>query len=463
MILKRAARRSAILRAFALRPPLMPTPATGPRRAALAFIFVTVLIDILSFGLIIPVLPHLIEQFLHGNIAAAARWYTGFSAVFMVMQFIFTPVQGTLSDRFGRRPVILFSNLGLGLDFTMMALAQSLPLLFVGRVISGITAASFSTANAYIADVTPPEKRAQAFGMVGMAFGLGFIIAPFIGGHLGAIDVRLPFWAAVAMALTNFIYGFFVLPESLPPEKRTLRFDWNHANPVGTLVLLRRYPQVLGIVSVLFLMAFAQMVYPTTFVLYADYRFGWGPDMAGNTLALVGLLAAIVQGLLIKRIVGALRERRALLLGLACGALGFALYAWAPTGYWFWAMMPVAALSGVGMPAAQAMMTHAVDPREQGRLQGAVASVSSIAGIFGALVFPTLLAAVAESGRHDAIAGATFWLASIIVGCGGLLAWRVSGHLPAAVVAVSAPETIEPAVVSGADELRPQPLVEESR
>ena len=319
---------------------------------------------------------------------------------------------------------------GLGLDFTMMALAQSLPLLFVGRVISGITAASFSTANAYIADVTPPEKRAQAFGMVGMAFGLGFIIAPFIGGHLGAIDVHLPFWAAVAMALTNFVYGFFILPESLPAEKRTPRFDWNHANPVGALVLLRRYPQVLGIVAVLFLMALAQMVYPTTFVLYADYRFGWGPDMAGNTLALVGLLAAIVQGLLIKRIVGALGERRALLFGLTCGALGFALYACAPRGYWFWAMMPVAALSGVGMPAAQAMMTHAVDPREQGRLQGAVASLSSIAGILGALVFPTLLAAVAESGRHDAIAGATFWLASIIIGVAGLLAWRVVAHLP---------------------------------
>jgi len=441
----------------------MPTPATGPRRAALAFIFVTVLIDILSFGLIIPVLPHLIEQFLHGDIAAAARWYTGFSAVFMVMQFLFTPVQGTLSDRFGRRPVILLSNLGLGLDFTMMALAQSLPLLFVGRVISGVTAASFSTANAYIADVTPPEKRAQAFGMVGMAFGLGFIIAPFIGGHLGAIDVRLPFWAAVVLALTNFAYGFFVLPESLAPEKRTPRFDWSHANPVGALVLLRRYSQVLGIVAVLFLMALAQMVYPTTFVLYADYRFGWGPDMAGNTLALVGLLAAIVQGVLIKRIVAALGERRALLLGLGCGALGFALYALAPSGYWFWAAMPVAALSGVGMPAAQAMMTRSIDPREQGRLQGAVASLSSIAGIVGALLFPSILAAVAGSGRHDAVAGATFWLASITIACGGLLAWRTTSHLAAKADAATeaTAATMEPAVIPAADELRPQPALDD--
>ncbi|MGN6517828.1 MAG: TCR/Tet family MFS transporter [Dokdonella sp.] len=433
-----------------------PIAPAAPRRAALVFIFVTVLIDILSFGLIIPVLPHLIENFLHGDVAAAARWYTGFASVFMAMQFVFTPVQGALSDRYGRRPVILLSNLGLGLDFAMMALVDSLPLLFIGRVVSGITSASFSTANAYIADITPPQQRAQAFGMIGMAFGLGFIVAPFIGGHLGAIDVRLPFWAAVAMSLTNFCYGWFVLPESLPAGRRAARFDWSHANPLGSLALLRRYPQVLGIAGVLFLMAFAHMVYPTTFVLYADYRFGWGPDMAGNTLALVGLLAAIVQGVLIKRIVAALGERRTLLFGLACGAVGFALYALAPTGYWFWAMMPVAALWGVATPAAQALMTHAVDPREQGRLQGAVASLGSIAGIFGALVFPTILAAVAGAGRHDVVAGATFWLAALIVGSGGLLAWRVSARLPA-VTNAAPPTTIEPAIVSDADEIIVQP------
>ncbi len=437
----------------------MTTPApAGPRRAALAFIFVTVLVDILSFGLIIPVLPHLIENFLGGDIAAAAHWYTAFASVFMAMQFIFTPVQGTLSDRYGRRPVILLSNLGIGIDFAMMALVGSLPLLFIGRVISGITSASFSTANAYLADVTPPEKRAQAFGMIGMAFGLGFIIAPFIGGHLGAIDVRLPFWAAVGLSLTNFCYGYFVLPESLPPEKRTPRFDWSHANPIGSLMLLRRYPQVLGLAGVLFLMAFAHMVYPTTFVLYADYRFGWGPDMAGNTLALVGLLAAIVQGVLIKHIVGRLGERRALLFGLVFGTLGFALYALAPTGYWFWAMMPVAALWGVANPAAQAMLTHAVDPREQGRLQGAVASLSSIAGILGALAFPTILAAVADSGRRDIVAGATFWFAAGALGIGALLAWRVSAHLPVINANAPAAASIEPAVVSEADELRVQPL-----
>jgi MFS transporter, DHA1 family, tetracycline resistance protein len=427
------------------------------RRAALIFIFITVLIDILTFGLIIPVLPHLIENFLDGNVSSAAVWYGYFSTAFFAMQFIFTPVQGALSDWLGRRPVILLSNLGLGLDFLMMALVHSLPLLFIGRIISGITAASFSTANAYVADVTPPEKRAQAFGMIGMAFGLGFIVAPAIGGFLGAINVRLPFWVAVAMCLTNFTYGLFVLPESLPKEKRTATFDWAHANPLGSLRLLRRYPQVLGLIGVLFLFSLAHMVYPTTFVLYADYRFHWGPEMVGITLALVGLLSAIVQGGLIKKIVGALGERRALLFGLACGALGFALYAIAPTGYWFWAMMPVAALYGVVQPAAQAIMTHHVDPREQGRLQGAVASLSSVAGIIAPTIFTRLFAAVTEHHVEGPLAGATFWLASLMVAAGLILAWYSVAHLPKAVSVAepSAEMLVDAEVANGPIELQP--------
>jgi MFS transporter, DHA1 family, tetracycline resistance protein len=419
--------------------------ATTPvpvRRAALVFIFITVLIDILAFGLIIPVLPHLIENFLAGNVSNAAVWYGWFSTAFMAMQFFFTPVQGALSDRFGRRPVILLSNLGLGLDFLMMALVNTLPLLFIGRIVSGITAASFSTANAYVADVTPPEKRAASFGMLGMAFGIGFIIAPAIGGFLGEINLRLPFWAAVVMCLTNFVYGLFVLPESLPPEKRTPHFDWAHANPLGSLKLLRRYPQVLGLVGVLFLMALAHMVYPTTFVLYADYRFGWGPRMVGYTLALVGVLSAIVQGGLIKKIVGALGERHALLFGLGCGTLGFALYALAPTGYWFWAAMPVAALWGVAGPAAQAMMTHQVDPREQGRLQGAVASLSSVAGIIAPTLFTRTFAAVTRAHMHNAWVGVTFALAAAMVGAAWLLAWLATSRLPIASVAAAPAESI---------------------
>ncbi|HEY6894532.1 MAG TPA: TCR/Tet family MFS transporter [Rhodanobacteraceae bacterium] len=435
----------------------MNTPvASAPRRAALIFIFVTVLIDILSFGLIIPVLPHLIESFLGGDVSKAAVWYGWFATVFMAMQFVFTPVQGALSDRFGRRPVILLSNLGLGLDFLMMSLVNTLPLLFIGRVISGITAASFSTANAYVADVTPPEKRAQSFGMIGMAFGIGFVIAPAIGGFLGEIDTRLPFKAAVVLCLTNFVYGLFVLPESLPPERRTPRFDWAHANPLGALKLLRRYPQVLGLISVLFLLAFAHMVYPSTFVLYADYRFGWGPQMVGYTLAAVGVLAAIVQGGLIKKIVTALGERRTLLLGLGCGTLGFALYGLAPSGPWFWAAMPIAALWGIAQPAAQAIMTRQVDPTEQGRLQGAVASLSSVAGIFAPTVFTRAFAAVTGANLHDAWAGITFGIAALLVGSAWLIAWKASGG-GATRTEPLAPPTIVPEVVSDASALQVQP------
>lgn len=436
------------------------TTQPAPRRAALIFIFVTVLIDILSFGLIIPVLPHLIESFLGGDVSKAAIWYGWFATVFMAMQFFFTPVQGALSDRFGRRPVILLSNLGLGLDFLMMAMVNSLPLLFIGRIISGITAASFSTANAYVADVTPPEKRAASFGMIGMAFGIGFVIAPAVGGFLGEINQRAPFWVAVVLCLTNFVYGLFVLPESLPPEKRSPRFDWSHANPLGSLRLLQRYPQVLGLVGVLFLMALAHMVYPSTFVLYADYRFGWGPQMVGYTLAAVGVLAAIVQGGLIKKIVGWFGERRTLMLGLGCGTLGFALYGLAPSAGWFWAAMPIAALWGVAGPAAQAMMTHQVSPSEQGRLQGAVASLSSIAGIIAPTVFTRAFAAVTGAHLHNAWAGITFGIAAALVGAAWLIAWRTTAHLPATVHVATPPATIVPDVVSDADDLHVQPATD---
>lgn len=444
------------------------TPVPPPaRRAALVFIFITLLIDILSFGLIIPVLPHLIKGFVGGDVSTAAWWYLAFSVTFMAMQFVFTPVQGALSDRFGRRPVILASNLGLGLDFLMMALVNSLPLLFIGRVISGITAASFSASNAYVADVTPPEKRAQAYGVLGIAFGVGFVIAPVVGGFLGEIHPRLPFWAAVAMCLTNFCYGLIVLPESLTPDKRSAHFDWSHANPLGALKLLARYPQVLGLVGVVALYALAHMVYPTTFVLYADYRFGWGPRMVGITLGFVGILSAIVQGGLIKPIVSRLGERRALLFGLTCGTLGFMLYAVAPTGYWFWAMMPIATFWGVAQPAAQALMSHLVDPREQGRLQGAVTSVSSIAGILGAFLFPSTLALVTGSHDHGVWAGATFFVAAGVVGTSLLLASYVALHLPASVSAATAkasgPDITEELALTTGDLSAPMPEGESQR
>ncbi len=398
---------------------------TPVRRAALAFIFITVLLDILAFGLIIPVLPHLIKQFVGGDIAQATVWHGLFATAFMVMQFFFSPVQGALSDHFGRRPVILMSNLGLGVDFLIMALAGGLPLLFIGRVLSGITSASFSTANAYIADVTAPEQRAAAFGKLGMAFGLGFTLSPVFGAWLGEIDLRLPFYAAATLSLANFCYGLFVLPESLPPERRAA-FSWRRANPLASLKLLRGHPELFGLASVVFLMGLAHLVYPTTFVLYADYRFGWGLKMVGWTLLIVGVLSIVVQGGLVGKIVKRLGERNALLFGMGCGTLGFALYGLAPTGYWFWMAMPFAALWGVANPAAQAIMTRHVGAHEQGRLQGAIASLGSIAGIIAPTLFTHTFAAVAQAHIHTFWAGATFLLAAALVALGGIVAWRVT-------------------------------------
>ncbi len=401
--------------------------AGGPRRATVLFIFFTVLIDVMAFGLIIPGFPHLIQSFVDGDIARATVQHGLFMTAFMVMQFIFSPVQGALSDHFGRRPVILMSNLGLGLDFILMACANTLPLLFIGRLLSGVTSASFSTANAYIADVTPPEKRAASFGLMGMAFGLGFVISPAIGGLLADVHTRLPFWFAAGLCLVNFCYGLFVLPESLPPERRAA-FDFKRANPVGSLLLLKRYPQVFGLAFVLLLMQLAHIVYPSTFVLYADFRFGWGVKMVGYTLAIVGVLSAIVQGGLIKRLIKALGERGAVMLGVCAGTLGFTLYGLAPTGYWFWAAMPIAAFWGVTVPATQAIMTQQVDPKEQGRLQGAIGSLSSVAGIIGPSAFTHVLA-WSSKGDYGLPPGSTFFLAAALVGLGAVVAFYTTGHL----------------------------------
>ncbi|EFF47791.1 drug:H+ antiporter-1 family protein [Xanthomonas citri pv. aurantifolii str. ICPB 10535] len=280
----RYTRRFAQLRrAMSLSPDSAPVP--GRRRAALIFIFITVLIDVLSFGVIIPVLPDLVRHFTGGDYVVAAGWIGWFGFLFAAIQFVCSPLQGALSDRFGRRPVILLSCLGLGLDFILMAIAHSLPMLLLARVISGVCSASFSTANAYIADVTPPDKRAGAFGMLGAAFGIGFVAGPLIGGWLGSIGLRWPFWFAAGLALLNVLYGWFVLPELLPAQRRTARLDWSHANPLGALKLLRRYPQVFGLASVVFLANLAHYVYPSIFVLFAGYQYHWGPREVSWVLA----------------------------------------------------------------------------------------------------------------------------------------------------------------------------------
>jgi DHA1 family tetracycline resistance protein-like MFS transporter len=397
----------------------------GHGRAAFAFIFVTVLLDMLAFGMVIPVLPRLVVDFVGGDTARGAAVYGLFGTIFALMQFVFAPVQGALSDRFGRRPVILASNFGLGIDYLVMANAPSLRWLFVGRVISGITSASFSTAGAYIADVVPPEKRAARFGMLGMAFGIGFVLGPAVGGMLGSLQPRFPFWAAGALSLVNAMYGLFVLPESLPAERRG-RFEIKRANPLGALALLRSNPKLFGLATANFLNYVAHDVQPSVFVLYASYRYGWDERTVGLVLALVGISSAVVGGALVHPIVRRFGERRALLAGLFAGALGFAYYGLAPNGTAFASGIPVVAVWGIAFPAAQGLMTRYVDASEQGRLQGAITSLRGIAGLIAPGLF-TQTFALAIGRFHDYGApGAPYLLAGAMIAAAMALAWRVT-------------------------------------
>jgi MFS transporter, DHA1 family, tetracycline resistance protein len=403
---------------------------TPVRQAAVIFVFITVMLDMLAFGIIIPVFPHLVQHMTGGDISTAVRWTGIMGALFGLMQFVFSPVQGALSDRFGRRPVILASNLSLGLDFILMAVAQALPVLFIGRVISGIASASISTANAYIADVTPREKRAAAYGLLGGAFGIGFIIGPALGGFLGGWSVRAPFWVAAGLALTNFLYGYLVLPESLPKEKRSARFDVKNANPLGALRMLRRYPQVFALAVVFFLVALAQFSLNSTFVLYADYRYHWGPQEVGYTLALVGVCSAIVQAGLVRKAVPRFGERRVMLAGLLFGISGFLTLGFATNSVIFVLAIPLLALAGLGGPTTQAIITRQVDPHEQGRLQGAISSLSSLATIFGPFVFSQTFAFFIGTSAPIHLPGAAFILSASLLCLGFVLGWRATLNLP---------------------------------
>ncbi len=395
-------------------------------RRALAFIFCTVTLDVLSLGLMIPVLPTIVLGFMDGDTPGAAEVFGLFATVWGLMQFLFSPLLGAISDRFGRRPIILISCMGLGLDYIFMALAPSLVLLFVGRVISGITAATISTAFAYIADVTRPEARAKAFGLVGVGFGLGFVLGPALGGLLGGIDPRLPFWVAAGATLLNAAFGWFVLPESLPPDRR-MAFAWKRANPVGSLRLLASHTQLLGLSAVNFLGGLAHQVLPTVFVLYAGYRYGWKEETVGLTLALVGICSAIVQGALVGPAVARLGERRTLIAGLVCGGVGMAIYGLAPTGMSFWMGVPVMALWGLSGPAALGLMSRLVGPSEQGQLQGANTSLASLSSLVGPALFSLTFAYfIARPGSP--LPGAPFLLAGLLLLLAGAVAWRVTAR-----------------------------------
>jgi DHA1 family tetracycline resistance protein-like MFS transporter len=388
--------------------------APGPRRAAFAFVFVTVLLDMFAIGIIIPVLPKLVEDFMGGNTARAAIVYGVFGTAWALMQFLFSPVLGSLSDRFGRRPIILLSNFGLGLDYILMALAPSIRWLFVGRVISGITAASISTAGAYIADVTPPEERAAKFGLLGAAFGAGFVIGPALGGLLGGISPRLPFWVAAGLSLANGMYGLFVLPESLKREQRT-PFSWRKANPVGALKLLRSHHELWGLTCVVFLSNLAHAALPSVAVLYMSYRYNWDINRVGLLLAGVGVCSIIVQGFLVGRVVKAIGERQTILVGLVAGAIGFTIQAMAPNGTVYAVGIVVMSLWGLMGPALQGWMTRLVSPSEQGQLQGANSSLLGISALIGPMLFTYTFSAFIAEHRDWHLPGAPFLLSAILL------------------------------------------------
>jgi DHA1 family tetracycline resistance protein-like MFS transporter len=411
----------------------MNQPITGGKRqAALGFIFVTATLDVLSLGVMIPVLPSLVKSFGGGDTAVAADWTVLFATTWGVMQFLCSPVLGLMSDRWGRRPVILTSIFGLGIDFLFMAFAPTLWWLFVGRILNGMTAASFSTAGAYVADVTTPENRAKGFGLMGAAFGVGFTFGPALGGWLWKFDHHAPFLVCAALALCNWLYGFFVLPESLPPERRQPRFDWKKANPVGSLHLLQKHPGLLGLAGVGFLFQLAHNVLPSVFVLYMGFRYGWSPDVIGLTLMASGISGIVVQALIVGRVVKAVGERGALLIGLFSGFAGFMIYGLAPTGFLYLCGLPLFALTGLIQPGLMGLMTRRVLPNEQGQLQGANSAMMGIASIIGP---PLFLLPFAFAIRHDAtlhLPGLPVLIAAALMLASTLLAYAKARPAPQA-------------------------------
>jgi DHA1 family tetracycline resistance protein-like MFS transporter len=393
------------------------------RKPALGFIFVTLVLDILGIGLIIPILPKLIEQLSGAVVSAAAHTFGWLAALYCLMQFLCAPLLGSLSDRFGRRPVILGSLFGSGLDYLLLAFAPTLPWFFLGRIVAGITGANITAANAYIADVSPPEKRAANFGLVAAAFGLGFIAGPALGGWLGHYGLRVPFFVAAGLTLLNWLYGMFVLPESLPRDQRRA-FDWKRANPIGSFVALKRHPELFGLTETFFLMHMAHQVFPATWVLYTGYRYQWTPSQIGLSLALVGVMAAIVQGGLARRIIPALGERRSIIVGLTNATIFFSLYGLATQGWMIYVLILTGSFGGIAMPALQGLVSRSVPLNEQGAVQGALGSLASLAGILGPVLATGLFGHFIREGATVKIPGAAFFCGSLLMLSAMLLALR---------------------------------------
>lgn len=408
------------------------------RNAGVAFILIVLILDTLGIGVVVPVLPKLVTQLSRGDLAAGSRYYGFFVAAYALMQVLFAPMLGALSDRYGRRPVILASLLGAALDYALLALAPDLWWLFLGRVLAGVTGASFSAATAYIADVTPPAKRAQSFGLVGVAFGVGFIIGPAIGGLAGSYNLRAPFVLAACLNLANFLYGVFVLPESLSRENRR-PVSFARANPFGALVNLGRSPVLLGLTGTMLCGYLAQQILQSSWALYTGERFGWSPRDVGMSLAFVGVIAALVQGGLVRVIVPKLGERRSLLFALVFSVAGHTAFALSTRGWMMYVFIVPFALGGLAGPAVQAILSREVTASEQGELQGSLTSLSSLSAVVAPLLATSLFARFAPATATPRIPGAPFFAAAVINLVGLGLAARLFARLPAA-KAAEAPE-----------------------
>ncbi len=408
------------------------------RKPALGFIFVTLFLDVLGIGLIIPILPKLVTELQGGDVARASHSVGLLAALYSAMQFVFAPILGSLSDHHGRRPVILGSLFGSALDYLLLAFAPTLGWFYVGRVISGITGANITAATAYIADVSPPEKRAANFGIIGAAFGLGFIAGPALGGLLGNVGLRLPFLVAAGLTLVNWLYGYFVLPESLAPQNRR-DFSWARANPVSSLGALRHHPLVLGLAISFFLSNLANFGLHALWVLYTDHRYGWTSGQVGVSLAVVGIMAAIVQGGLARRLIPALGEVRSITIGYLVGAVSFLGYGLATQGWMIYAILVFGSLGGIGGPAAQGLISRNVADNEQGAIQGALTSLGSMAGFIGPILSTSLFGYFIGPRAPFSLPGAGFFLGAGLLVAALLVSLRTiarhpprSGGMPAA-------------------------------
>jgi DHA1 family tetracycline resistance protein-like MFS transporter len=401
----------------------MDQTAQPKREAALGFIFITLLIDITGFGIVIPVFPDLIKHLIHGNLSDAARYGGWLTFAYSVVQFLFAPVLGNLSDKYGRRPVLLGSLLGFGIDYIFLAFAPSIWWLFVGRIIAGLTGASFTTASAYIADVSTPEKRAQNFGIIGAAFGLGFIIGPVLGGVLGGIDVKLPFLAAAGLALLNAAYGYFILPESLSKENRR-EFEWKRANPVGSLLQLKKYPAISGLIASLILIYIAAHAVQSTWTYFTMERFEWSKSMVGYSLGVVGLLSGLVQGLLIRYTMPKFGQKKSIVLGLILYSVGLFLFAFATQSWMMFAILVPYCLGGIAGPALQGIISNQIPPNEQGELQGGLTSLMSVTSIIGPPLMTGLFAWFTGKNAPFQFPGAPFLMGAILMIISAALAVR---------------------------------------